>query len=428
MLPMLVSAQDDAPYKFKDFDYKTHIKSVKFHPVGKDLDFPLIYLNSGDYFTMRFDDLEGDSKNYMYKVILCNQDWTPSDLSYFDYINGLEEENIQDYEFSYGTFLKYTNYTFDFPNEDMAVTKAGNYLMVVFDDDKDDEESIIITRRFVVVDPVVQVLPNMTMPGSPSKFQTHQELDFNVNYEGIGIKNPMRTVSATIVQNNRWNSAITELPPFLINRNNHLSFDYSNKVSFPGHKEWRYAPLRSVEYPPANDIAQCKRYEDGWYLTLKKDVMLGDVSYAQFVDLNGGFVIENRDGLNGDSDISGDYLNVLFSLSTHNLEYSDKNVFLFGEFTNWEIKPEFKCQYNEEVGGYVTKQRLKQGFYNYAYAVYDPKTKEIDFTETEGNYRLTENEYTILIYHRPFGQRYDSVIGAVRFKNIEPGKNLLDED
>ena len=68
--------------------------------------------------------------------------------------------------------------------------------------------------------------------------------------------------------------------------------------------------------------------------------------------------------------------------------------------------------YNDALKAYVCKMRLKQGYYNY-YFVEQAKGKEvIDYEVTEGNWYETENEYAILIYYRPFGARFDQLIGV----------------
>jgi len=36
-------------------------------------------------------------------------------------------------------------------------------------------------------------------------------------------------------------------------------------------------------------------------------------------------------------------------------------------------------------------------------------------SEIEGDWFETENQYIILIYYRPFGGRYDQVIGQITF-------------
>ena len=69
-------------------------------------------------------------------------------------------------------------------------------------------------------------------------------------------------------------------------------------------------------------------------------------------------------------------------------------------------------EYNEEAKMYVCEPFLKQGYYNYQYVTMPAGKKSYpDFSTTEGNNWTTENNYTILVYYRPFGARADELIG-----------------
>ena len=64
---------------------------------------------------------------------------------------------------------------------------------------------------------------------------------------------------------------------------------------------------------------------------------------------------------------------------------------------------------------------LKQGYYNYSYITRDagkPMTNRFSFENTEGNFTNTENNYTILVYFRSFGQRADELIGYTTLSTI----------
>ena len=83
--------------------------------------------------------------------------------------------------------------------------------------------------------------------------------------------------------------------------------------------------------------------------------------------------------------------------------------------TDWKLKEEFRMVYNNRINGYICKALLKQGYYEYEY-VLSPNKKSRDkplytHTETEGDWYETENQYTILIYYHPLGERYDQLIG-----------------
>ena len=53
---------------------------------------------------------------------------------------------------------------------------------------------------------------------------------------------------------------------------------------------------------------------------------------------------------------------------------------------------------------------LKQGLYNYRYVTRDNSGRPVT-ADLEGNFYETENEYSVYVYHRAFGERYDKLIG-----------------
>ena len=86
----------------------------------------------------------------------------------------------------------------------------------------------------------------------------------------------------------------------------------------------------------------------------------------------------------------------------------DKAVYIVGALTDWQLKPEFKMQYDQSDQSYKASVLLKTGIYNFFYAVPDERGLP-DFSELEGNSQETENEYYMGVYYRPFGARYDQL-------------------
>ena len=70
-------------------------------------------------------------------------------------------------------------------------------------------------------------------------------------------------------------------------------------------------------------------------------------------------------------------------------------------------------EYSHDAQMYYCEAFLKQGYYNYQYVVLDHRTGALDLEGFEGNWYETGNQYTILTYFRPFGARFDRLLGAV---------------
>ena len=97
-------------------------------------------------------------------------------------------------------------------------------------------------------------------------------------------------------------------------------------------------------------------------------------------------------------------------------------VYLNGEWTYNRFIPEYRMTYNRETQAYEATALLKQGYYNYNYLFVPDGETQGNSGRTDGNFYETENEYIILVYHRPNGGRYDKLVGYRRMNFKINGK------
>ena len=363
---------------------------------------PVLNLGSTESLKLSFDMLDPQNEFLNYSIIHCNRNWMPSDLQPMDYVNGNTMGEITDYKFSTNTYQTYTHYSLNFPTEEMTITKSGNYILKVFRNF--DEEDILLTRRFMVVDIKTKISSTIKSATVPEFRFSHQEVDFSVNYLGFDIPNPFLDVNVTILQNNSWNNAITNLKPQFVN-NNELSFNYENENLFPGTNEFRFFDIRSLRFFSNNVI---KKYIDSVQnVVLRPEDSKAYLNYVRWIDYNGKRDIFNSDGMNLVED--GDYALVHFNFKSNNLEDMGE-IFVYGELSDWLLKDEFKMTYSSELNMYTCPVLLKQSYYNYHFILRD-KDGKIDYSFTEGNHQETENDYTILVYHKNVFYGYDEIIG-----------------
>ena len=363
---------------------------------------PVLNLGSTESLKLSFDMLDPQNEFLNYSIIHCNRNWMPSDLQPMDYVNGNTMGEITDYKFSTNTYQTYTHYSLNFPTEEMTITKSGNYILKVFRNF--DEEDILLTRRFMVVDIKTKISSTIKSATVPEFRFSHQEVDFSVNYLGFDIPNPFLDVNVTILQNNSWNNAITNLKPQFVN-NNELSFNYENENLFPGTNEFRFFDIRSLRFFSNNVI---KKYIDSVQnVVLRPEESKAYLNYVRWIDYNGKRDIFNSDGMNLVED--GDYALVHFNFKSNNLEDMGE-IFVYGELTDWQLKDEFKMTYSPELNIYTCPVLLKQSYYNYHF-ILRGKDGKIDYSFTEGNHQETENDYTILVYHKNVFYGYDEIIG-----------------
>ncbi|MBG7630301.1 MAG: DUF5103 domain-containing protein, partial [Bacteroidetes bacterium] len=86
-------------------------------------------------------------------------------------------------------------------------------------------------------------------------------------------------------------------------------------------------------------------------------------------------------------------------------------VFVSGNFNNWALNNLNKLVYNEQTSLYEVTILMKQGFYNYQFLTKDQQGN-ISNHDIDGSHYQTENDYTVLVYYRPFGARYTKVVGV----------------
>jgi Domain of unknown function (DUF5103) len=397
--------------KNSDYTYQDNIFSVLFFPTGYLLSKPIIELEGGATLTLMFDELDSETHDYRYSVTYCNADWTPTVLEEMEYLSNFSHERITDFKPSFNTAADFTNYRLTIPNSSVSWTKSGNYLLHVYSDD--DDKKPILTRRFMVVERKANVKPTLVHTALPKFTNTHQEIDFAVRYENFQIRNPRSEVQAVVMQNGRWDNAITNLrPQFLYDKE--LSFDYQNEILFPGGKEFRWADFRNLR--TSNErVQRIESYKNSYDVTLRLETPRDNKPYFYMKDANGEFLIENKDGSNiNDHNLECDYAKVLFSLEKYQ-PYEEGDVYVVGRFNDFQLTPSGKMVYDATKKAYFAEIFCKQGRYDYMYAFVKKGTTKLDLTEIEGDWYETENEYNILVYYRAFGSRFDRLIAAHTF-------------
>ncbi len=238
-----------------------------------------------------------------------------------------------------------------------------------------------------------------------------QEIDFSIFYQGIQVSNPFEDIKVVVMQNGRWDNAITGLKPLFL-RDNELEYSYDEENTFNGGNEFRTFDLRTVRVQTlfVKDIVQGP---DGYTVVLTTSISRSFDRYSVENDINGKFLIKNQDGF--DDELGSEYAKVKFSLK-HDI-LANGNFYVFGGLTDWRLTTEGKMTYNYDDGVYETLLYLKQGYYDYEYMFLEDGAQLPDETIIEGNHYETFNEYTVLVYFRPLGGRYDRLIGLRRFSS-----------
>lgn len=392
-----------------DAVYSPKIKTALLYRTGNQLTPPIIPLGAVGALELHFDDLDANVKSYSYTYQLCNADWTPAILSQFDYITGFSQQRISTYRVSSVAFTRYTHYQATLPDRNCIPSKSGNYILKVFLNG--DTSKLIITKRFMVVNERSVITAQVQQPFNGQIFRTHQKIQFKVALnESVNVVNQFQQINVMILQNYRWDNAVSNIRPSFFARNV-LEYNTENDAVFAAGKEWRWLDLRSLRFQSdrIDHVKYGNSYTDVW---VKPDANRSSQRFNFFRDNNGMFTIETTESVN--PWWQADYATVNFTfVPGNNAPFPDKDVYIVGQLTNYNFNDSAKMVFNTEKGVYERSLFLKTGYYDYCYATIDkqdPKRRS-SFEFTEGNYWESENLYTILVYYRPLGGRADELIG-----------------
>ena len=199
-------------------------------------------------------------------------------------------------------------------------------------------------------------------------------------------------------------NAIEEYKPYAVLEHEFkLTYDLiDGSNNFIAGNEFRQFDTRSIK-TGGMGVSNVNRDVIPRKFTLYKDKPLNGLAYTYRPDIDGRFVIQNY---LGDDDLSSDYVNVKFELI---LEKIKKPVFIFGQLSDWKLDKNFLMKYDESSKSYKKEVLLKQGHYNYMYGV--SNRANINTQLIDGSHNETRNTYMVLVYHRPFGEYHDKVIG-----------------
>ena len=339
-----------------------YIKTIIFKADANDKNqFPIVRRNES--FSLQFDDLGGNEETYYYKITHCNADWSASSLLKSEYLKGIDNQPLQPESNSYGTLQGYSHYRLTFPNELTEVKRARDL----------------------------------------QYFDTQQVVQFTIRQKDFRLDNPNVAVKVAILQNYRWDTAITGVKPQYV-MGNDLVYRYDRETAFWGGNEYFYFDSKDIRVP-ASGISRIDRSK--WVNSyLFPNVSRASNVYTYYPDINGDFLVSTLNGMNPANE--ADYTQVHFALEGKST-FWNKEVYVYGKFSNYELRDEYKLTYDEKDGLFKGKVLLKQGFYNYKFATKAGNT--VDFNEISGNFQQTENTYLVLVYYRAPGALYDEVVG-----------------
>jgi len=374
-------------------------------------------LNSADKLVLNFDLLEERSEGFYYAFIHCTKDWTKSDIFEQDYIEGFNDNFVEDYKPSFNTATSYYHYKVSFPNDRVNLKRSGNYVIIVYPAGKPDKP--VLAQRFMITENIVGINIETHRPLQTENNNASQQVDFTVTRISSGITDPMRNIYAFILQNGRWDNAKTNLKADFF-RTGELRFgSLSDKNIFVGGNEFRYFDIKSLRYQ-SEYIRSINYVGAGYNVFLTPFESREFKPYFYNPDFNGKYYIATQEGRDFDTD--AEYVNVFFTLLSRQMITGGK-IYVSGGLNNWNFDKNNLMTYNSFAGQYECVMLLKQGYYNYEFAFLKDGTADGSASVFEGNHYETENDYIVLVYYRNPQDRYDRLIGMNMANTINKPSN-----
>lgn len=380
--------------------------TLQIHVQGDEMASPVIMLGSDDRLTVSFDELAPDMRYMRYELIHCDALWRPDALVGPEFLDGFNEAQVEDYAFSQATLTQYVNYRITIPNAQIRPKLSGNYLLRVYDES--DPSVTLVQARFSVCEPAMRSAATVSSRTDVDYNDTRQQITLSVDTRTQQIHNVFNDLIVTVTQNGRLdNMAVVRHPSRVAGTV--LWYEHVPELIFNAGNEYRRMEIVSTSYPGMG--VEGMSYADPYYhATLYTDLPRNADRYSYDQTQFGRFRIHQFNS--SDPDTEAEYIVTHFALEAPEMRNAD--VFLDGDFTCRRFDPESRMVYNRAAGRYEHAILLKQGAYNYQYLTVPNMSTRGATAPVEGDLYQTVNEYTVMVYHRPPGSRYDRLVTYTR--------------
>lgn len=386
------------------------LRSVKVEVEGDQMAIPVISLdNPNDRIVISFDELSEDRRYMRYELIHCDARWQPEGLVDTEFLDGFNEGEVDDYDYSRATIVHYVHYRIVIPNDRIRVTASGNYIVRIYPED--DPEDTLLEARFSVCDFSMRVGAEVSSRTDIDTNDTHQQVSVTVDMQQTGVRDPFTDLTVVVTQNGRRDNEVVVSQPLRV-AGSKVYFDHQRALIFDAGNEYRRFETVSTTYPGMN-VEEIVYAAPLYNMVLTTDYPRAETSYLYDQTQNGRFFIREYNSVNPDTE--ADYTLTHFRLEMPEIEGYD--IFIDGDLTGRRIDPSSRMVYNRGTGAYEAALLLKQGAYNYQYLAVPSGSVKGSASPIEGDFYPTVNEYTVKVYYRPPGTRYDRLVGVTTVKS-----------
>ena len=363
---------------------------------------PVLQLKGHDVLHISFDELSHNYKRFTYHVEPCTPDWTPTEgLFDADWLEGINDQPIDEYDNSINTSVLYTHYAFDFPNEQTNVRISGNYRLHIVDDETQEDAAIV---EFRVLEPITNVGLGVTTNTDIELNGRYQQVNMTVKLNGLKVTRIDEELQTFVMQNGREDNMKVNIKPNYITPQA-FQWEHNRKLIFDAGNEYhKFEVLDPRHISMGLADVMWDKETNTWHAAPYPCEQRRSYLYDE--DTDGAFLLRNSD--NYDAERTSEYVYVHYFLKPLR-EYSDAHIVLNGRWTT-EPLDNYIMQYDEVEQVYKLTVMQKLGYYNYQLLLmdYDGTTHTLP---EEGSFFETENKYQALVYYKATSERAWRLVG-----------------
>ena len=357
---------------------------------------PIIELGTSQSLTLNFDDLNFESDMFRVEITHHNADWSDSGLLPNFYLQGFHSDFFGEGRKARPQNPQYLSYSYTFPNQQMKITRSGNYLLHVY---RQHNSQKLFSIPFLVHENegsseiTIEELFNQD-----SRYLRHHQTFANYRYEDNSII-PQSDLSVYFVQNQFWGKAMkADRVDFSEQYNARLYLSRDN--AFIGAYEFFDLGLGNID----QYSSQIVDYELGFSIpsvTLERDVVNLELAPRQRA---------SRLTSTPSRSAEARYALVDFQLEIPENEIPFGDIYIIGSFNMWGINPANKMAFNPNTGLFTGQAIIKEGQYAYKYVVL--QSNVIDDTILDASFASTRHEYHALVYLRDMNFQVDRLVSV----------------
>lgn len=423
LLPCRVKADGSGQDMLRTQPLCSEVKSLRTLVDGDFWNLPVIALDGNNQLEICFDWISDDRPWLTYDVTHCDATWRPDHLSELDYMEGFVPVRVEDVEPSFNTFISYYHVSVQFPNEEVRFLVSGNYAIRFHPED--DQDETVAVACFSISEQLATVDGSISGNTDVDFRESHQQVTLEVawNERKLPYLNAASDLLLDVRQNRRHDTRRILTQPSRM-MGGRAYYEHEPLLIFEAQNNWRRFEFTDERYPGIG--VDNVRHEtspselfDGYSSPRYVANLLGDKPRAQNHYIydqtqNGRFLVHALHV--DDEELEAEYFEARFMLDAP-ASLDEEGIYLIGDFTYGLTDQSTRMEYDAEQGVFTKSLLLKQGAYNYLYRVGTCASGEKEaLGRIEGNCYETRNEYNIFVYYKPFGCRYDRLIGTATLK------------